>query len=307
MDFYLIIDSTIRILEIVVWPLIVLILAWIARKPILSLLPFIENIKFRGAEISFFAKSLNQIKYEMLEDPNVEIHTATTNTGIDHSLKLSPDDIIVVETWNALELSARTKVESLLPSNESFKNPLERPIDYLEFKGALRRTTANAIRKLQALRNQVAHHGIHAVSKEDATQYAKLAAGIINTIDNIVDLPTVKLTALTLLILEINQLIDSGNFNNLKVDEVYDWIKKENIIPSLANLAKNHIDLSPYGSNGPYRNFAQYYHEQMKNLYDGYAGDHARKWGVENLGLCLLLAWTNQLIQQGSGWYPDEI
>ena len=302
----MIIDSTIRILEIVVWPLIVLIFAWIARKPILSLLPLIENIKFRGAEISFFANSLNQIKYEMLEDPNMEIHTATTNTGIDHALKLSPDDI-VMKTWNALELSARTKVQSLLPSNETFKNPLERPIDYLEFKGALRRTTANAIRKLRALRNQVAHHGIHAVSKEDATQYAKLAAGIINTIDNIVDLPKVKLTALTRLILEINHLIDSGKFDSLKIDEVYDWIEKENIIPSLANLAENHIDLSMYGSDGPYRNFAQYYHEQMKFLYDGYAGGHDRKWGVENLGLCLLLAWTNELIQQGSGWYPDEI
>ena len=306
MDFYLIIDTTIRLLEIVVWPLIVLILAWIAKEPILSLIPLIEKIKFRGAEISFFANSLNQIQYEMLEDPNMDIHTTTTNTRIDHALKLSPD-CTVAETWNALELAARTKVESLLPSNETFKNPLERPIDYLEFKGALRRTTANAIRKLRALRDQVAHHGIHAVSKEDATQYAKLATDIINTIDNIIDLPKVKLTALTLLILEINHLIDSGKFDDLKIDVVYDWIKTEKIIPSLAKLAKNHIDLSSYDSDGPYRNFAQYYHEQMKYLYDGYAGNHARKWGVENLGLCLLLAWTNELIQQGSGWYPDEI
>jgi len=41
-------------------------------------------------------------------------------------------------------------------------------------------------------------------------------------------------------------------------------------------------------------------------MYEGYAGNERRKWGIENLGLCLLLAWTNKIIQQGSGWYPNE-
>jgi hypothetical protein len=44
----------------------------------------------------------------------------------------------------------------------------------------------------------------------------------------------------------------------------------------------------------------------MYQMYGGYAGNERRKWGIENLGLCLLLAWTNEIIQQGSGWYPSE-
>ena len=30
--------------------------------------------------------------------------------------------------------------------------------------------------------------------------------------------------------------------------------------------------------------------------------DAQRKWGVENRGLCLLIAMTNEIVQQGSGW-----
>ncbi|QDE27997.1 hypothetical protein FIV45_12300 [Paremcibacter congregatus] len=37
-----------------------------------------------------------------------------------------------------------------------------------------------------------------------------------------------------------------------------------------------------------------------------YAGQHRRKWGVENNGLCLLLVWTNEIIQRGTGWYPSD-
>jgi len=52
------------------------------------------------------------------------------------------------------------------------------------------------------------------------------------------------------------------------------------------------------------QNFVRYYHEQMHQMYDGYAGNERRKWGIENYGLCILLAWTNEIIQHGAGWYP---
>ena len=38
----------------------------------------------------------------------------------------------------------------------------------------------------------------------------------------------------------------------------------------------------------------------MNNIYGGYAGVERRKWGVENLGLCLVLAWTAEMITQGT-------
>ena len=129
----------------------------------------------------------------------------------------------------------------------------------------------------------------------------------MKAIDAVAELPKVKLTAVTLLILDLNRLIDSKQFDDVTINEVYEWIKNENVIPSLAERTEGHFSPRDYGVDGPYGNFSAFYHDQLKRIYHAYGGDHAKKWGVENLGLCLLLAWTNQLIQQGSGWHPDEL
>lgn len=47
--------------------------------------------------------------------------------------------------------------------------------------------------------------------------------------------------------------------------------------------------------------FERAYEEKMNQIYNAYAGDERRKWGVQNLGLCLVLAWTNEIIQWGEG------
>ena len=301
----LIMTYMIEILEIIAWPSTILILVWIARSPILSLLPAIQRIRFQGAEIEL-SQSLQEIENSIAMQEDMKLEDRLLNREIKNALDLPPSHL-VLEVWSVLERSARTTVERVLPNEETFRKPLDRPIDYLEFKGALTPSTATAIRDLRDLRNQVARFSGSDIPKEQSFQFANLANRIVNVIESIDALPKVKLTALTLLILEINHLIDSGNYNDVTIDEVYTWIKAENIIPALTERAKEHVDLSPYGIEGPYSNFADFYHGQMKVMYFGYGGDHGREWGVENLGLCLLLAWTNEMVQRGSGWYPDEM
>jgi hypothetical protein len=42
------------------------------------------------------------------------------------------------------------------------------------------------------------------------------------------------------------------------------------------------------------------YEQMMRDLQGGYRGQEGRKWGVENRGLCPLLAWTNELAQRST-------
>ena len=298
-------ENIIKALDILAWPLTLIFLTWFMRKPIQSLIPLIHKIKFQGLELEFL-NTLKQAKDNIQENFQIELNTPIEDPKLYDAIKISPD-YCVLEAWKVLEQSARKKVEALLPDGETFKSPLQRPIDYLEFKGALTPLTASAIRDLRTLRNQVAHSSVEFVSKEGAIQYVELATGILGKIDSITDLPKVKLRAFTILISEINSLIDSKKFDDITIKEVYEWIKKEEILPSLGKRTEGKVDLSIYGVEGPYSNFAKFYHEQMKRLADVYAGNHERKWGVNNLGLCLLLAWTNQLVQYGSGWHPDEM
>ena len=298
-------EHVVTLFDILAWPitLIVIVFVGIGRKQIQALIAMIQRVKYKDVEINF-SGTLDQLKENIEETSQHEPHLIADESEIyTNILKTSPE-AAVIKSWQSLEFSAINKVKDLLPENERFQNPLRRPTDYLERKGALTPTTSSAIRDLRSLRNQIVHGSVNEISQEDAMQYAKLATTIQRKIEAITELPTVKLTALTLLVLEINHLLDSKKFDDISIEEVYDWIKKEEILPSLYKRTGGAIALSDYSDDGPYSNFSTFYHDQMKALYDAYAGDHER-WRVENSGLCLLLAWTNEIIQSGSGWHPD--
>lgn len=299
------IDQAIRLIDIVVWPVTMLLVIWFVRKQIPLALQLVRRIKYKDVEIEF-SERLAQIKEEVGETSFLESSDSAEDTTLLALAQISPASAII-EVWKKLETSATKKVRELAKNDETYKDPSARPIEYLEYTGALIPSSANAWRNLRSLRNIASHSDATDISREDAIQYAAVANRIRNQIESITELPAVKLTALTLLILELNHLIDTKKYDDIKINEVYKWIDDENIIPSLADRAANDADLSLYGEEGPYSNFAKFYHQKMKAIADGYAGDHRRKWGVENLGLCLLLAWTNELIQQGSGWYPNEM
>ncbi|HDT6555831.1 TPA: hypothetical protein QFU93_003043 [Raoultella ornithinolytica] len=112
-----------------------------------------------------------------------------------------------------------------------------------------------------------------------------------------------KLTYLTVLILHINSLLDSGKYNDITIDEVHDAIENKQLLRFLKKRCGKDIDLSLHLDEG--MKFEHIYEERMNSIYGGYAGDESRKWGVRNLGLCLVLAWTNELIQLSTS-FPDQ-
>jgi hypothetical protein len=108
-----------------------------------------------------------------------------------------------------------------------------------------------------------------------------------------------KITALTLLILRINSLIDSGKYNSITIADVHQAIEQKKVLRFLKERAGKEIDLSCHIDSSLYGNFEEYFETKLNNIYGGYAGEERRKWGIQNSGLCLILAWTNEIIQQG--------
>ena len=101
---------------------------------------------------------------------------------------------------------------------------------------------------------------------------------------------------LTLLILELNAAIDRGQSASL--DEVHEHIRARDVFVWLKKSFTD-MDLSPY-LEGSYLAGSKEISEGWLRILDAYAGNERRKWGVQNNGLCLLLAWTNELVQQGA-------
>lgn len=108
-----------------------------------------------------------------------------------------------------------------------------------------------------------------------------------------------KVTALTLLILQINKAVDSGNYTSITVKDVQQAIEEGRVLRFLQEECKGNIDLSLHLEGGAYSNFPEIFEAEMKNMLYAHGGNERRKWGIENSGLCLILAWTNEIIQQG--------
>ena len=100
-------ENLIKLLDVIVWPSVVLIVTIMLRKPIKAFLPFVENIKYKDFEVKF-RKDLNQVKEEAKE-AGIEIQTEVgEKTEIFKLIEVSPTSAIL-ESWKELELTARKK------------------------------------------------------------------------------------------------------------------------------------------------------------------------------------------------------
>lgn len=211
-----------------------------------------------------------------------------------------------MEAWRQLELEAEAKLEELQSKNQPIKMGPDGALGYFEYTGAFIPRTKKAISHLRTLRNQAAHLPDSVLSIEDARGYVQLAQTIKKQIQSLTTIPQFKLTRLTLLILEYNHLLDTRKFDYITIQDIHREIENGSVLRYIAKEAADEADLSMYLDWEGSSDFEKQYAQQLQSIYGGYAGQERRKWGVENLGLCLLIAWTNEIIQAGSGWHPNE-
>lgn len=109
-----------------------------------------------------------------------------------------------------------------------------------------------------------------------------------------------KVTYLTLLILQVNSLIDSGKYSDISIEDIHEAIEEKRVLRFLKERVGKDIDLSLHLGETSNNGFEKFFENQLYQIYGGYAGQERRKWGVSNFGLSLVLAWTNEIIQVGT-------
>lgn len=162
-----------------------------------------------------------------------------------------------------------------------------------------------AMQNLQMLRNQIAHYPPEAVSNIDANEYIRIKDEIKKTIDAIQGVPAVQLNAIAMIMRNLSSVIDGGAYNHITISEVHQHIEDETILHFIADMDGANELKGILGSD-LWKGFDRFYTKSLKSIYYGYAGNERRKWGIENSGLCLVMAWTVGIIQMGSGWHPNE-
>lgn len=106
-----------------------------------------------------------------------------------------------------------------------------------------------------------------------------------------------ELVNLTLIILSLNRMLDLGKYDDISVDQILERIRDGSVLQFLADQARGDVDFSLQLARP---HFVSEYLVHLRALLDAYGG--GGKWGVKQKGVCLLLAWTNEIVQQGSGW-----
>lgn len=174
----------IELIQVIKWPVVIIILGLIFRNPLSELITKIRNFEYRknsgGHEIkaSFVSAGLVQTKQ------NLKI---INNNGKSNQETLPDPKSSIIESYRELEFFATEKLKELniSLSETRFKGG---PLNYLIYKGAFSPEIENAIKDIQFIRNQVAHSHSGNIDKEGAVDYLTVIHKIkkeINALDKL--------------------------------------------------------------------------------------------------------------------------
>lgn len=107
------------------------------------------------------------------------------------------------------------------------------------------------------------------------------------------------LSGITAFLFEMNAAIDTGRYADLSVEEVEDHIEDGDLLDFLRTRLGDDVDLSMIDDER-----ATALTAWLFDILGGYKGRESRKWGVRNSGLCLLVAWAAELLQQKAWEQP---
>ena len=101
---------------------------------------------------------------------------------------------------------------------------------------------------------------------------------------------------LTYAIISTNALLDRGHNADITIEEIEEHIRSGDVFAFVRERVVEK-GLVPFaGLLKPTAEAA--INDRLRDQIDVWAGNENRKWGVKQSGLCLLLAWIAELIQQ---------
>tara|TARA_R100001143_G_C3359147_1_gene134457 strand:+ start:1608 stop:2174 length:567 start_codon:yes stop_codon:yes gene_type:complete len=166
------------IIDSIVWPVTILILVYLLRNPLSSLIPLLQKLKYKDLELEF-GRRIEEAK----EEAEAELPPTDSLLEIDESRKerllklasISPRATIL-DSWREIELSLldaaeRNKVK--LPYRRA-RSPLQ-VMKTLQEADLIDKNKIPLFEDLRILRNQAAHSPDFTLNTNSAIEYSSLA------------------------------------------------------------------------------------------------------------------------------------
>lgn len=165
----------VEILDVIAWPLVVLVCVVILRKPLAQLIGSTKRIKYEdnALEVEFF-EELKAIEAEYQE---VLPSNQDTQAQIDLAqLAEEAPNAAVLEAWKVVEGAAKELIESRGHTPDyDVATPLKLMEKMLAGTGLLDEKAVQVFSRLRQLRNKVVHAQGYTLSVEQAREYVDLA------------------------------------------------------------------------------------------------------------------------------------
>jgi len=163
------------------WPVVVLAIVLLLRKPILKLIPTLQHMKLKDFEFDFSEK-LEDAKQEVASLPPPPENEVPENAR--KRLTVDPNALpgfVVLQAWSVIEKSATELAMSA--GVISAQGPFSGILRSLQSENVIDRQTYRAIEDLRRLRNVAAHSSATEISAEQAQEYLDTASDIVRHLD----------------------------------------------------------------------------------------------------------------------------
>jgi hypothetical protein len=165
-----------EMVKALIWPVVVLILVAILRKPISDLIPLLQHLKYKELELDF-GRRAEAIQAEAAAHiPQIAVGPSQ-DEHIQQLAQVSPRSA-VIEAWMNVESAAKSAFSKLFESNgprslittSSFKI-----IDLLGSNSRVSPEISSFLRRLREMRNQAVHTPEFVITQQSALEYADAA------------------------------------------------------------------------------------------------------------------------------------
>lgn len=167
------------------WPTAVAVTVYLLRTPLINLVPYIEELKYKDFELKFrrdISKAKEMFESEVMPSPELSRLLEEENTLI-RVAEISPR-AAVIESWMSLQNSLLDISLNLgqIDNKENFREHSRVGHAMLDAK-IFNKNDFNVYHKLRDLRNEATYAPDFAFNSQDAKEYVKLAmqlAGLAN-------------------------------------------------------------------------------------------------------------------------------
>lgn len=167
-----------EVTKAIAWPITLIILVTILRKPVIELIPSLRRLKYKELELEF-TREIFELKAEVAEiSQNKGEESILISSDSSNLLRLVSFSTraAIMEAWLEIESASISVASSFWgqTSNEVFKN-MPKLGEYLLQCKVIDEKQLTVFNKLRQLRNQVVHAQELDFSESDAKSYVQLA------------------------------------------------------------------------------------------------------------------------------------